>query len=42
MIFIGSSIGLVSDVKDILPHIVLFPKFHKPELSQRFVVSYAE
>ena len=24
-----------------LPHIVLFPKFHKPKLSQRFVVSYA-
>ena len=33
------SIGLESDVKDILPHIVLFPKFHKPKLSQRFVVS---
>ena len=35
------SIGLESDVKDILPHMVLFPKFHKPKLSQRFVVSYA-
>ena len=22
-------------------HIVLFPKFHEPKLSQRFVVSYA-
>ena len=31
------SIGLESDVKDILPHIVLFPK-----LSQRFMVSYAK
>ena len=26
---------------DTLPHIFLFPKFHKPKLSQRFVVSYA-
>ena len=26
---------------DELPHIVLFPKFHKPKLSQRFVVCYA-
>ena len=26
---------------DVLPHIVLFPKFHKPKFSQRFVVSYA-
>jgi hypothetical protein len=34
-------IGLKSDVKDSLPHMVLFPKFHKPKLSQRFVVSYA-
>jgi hypothetical protein len=24
-----------------LPHIVLFPKFHKPKLSQRYVVSYS-
>ena len=29
------------DIIDKLPHIVLFPKFHKPSLSQRFVVSYA-
>ena len=29
------------DSKDKLPHIVLFPKFHKPKLSQRFVVSYS-
>ena len=28
--------------KDILPHIVWFPKFHKPVLSQRFVVSYSD
>ena len=31
----------VSNIKNKLPHIVLFPKFHKPKLSQRFVVSYA-
>ena len=30
-----------SDSDDRLPHIVLFPKFHKPKLSQRFVVSYS-
>ena len=28
------------DLNNQLPHIVLFPKFHKPKLSQRFVVSY--
>ena len=28
-------------VSNKLPHIVMFPKFHKPKLSQRFVVSYA-
>ena len=27
------------DIK--LPHIILFPKFHKPVFSQRFIVSYA-
>ena len=27
--------------EDVLPHIVFFPKFHKPKFSQRFVVSYA-
>ena len=27
--------------KDELPHIILFPKFHKPTFSQRFVVSYS-
>ena len=31
----------VSNGDNRLPHIVLFPKFHKPKLSQRFVVSYA-
>ena len=31
----------VDDGDNRLPHIVLFPKFHKPKLSQRFVVSYA-
>lgn len=30
-----------SDIEDKLPHIVLFPKFHKPKFSQRFVVSYS-
>ena len=29
------------EVQNKLPHIVLFPKFHKPTLSQRFVVSYS-
>ena len=31
--------GCLDDDK--LPHIILFPKFHKPVLSQRFVVSYS-
>ena len=31
----------VDDGDNRLPHIVLFPKFHKPKLSQRFVVSCA-
>ena len=31
----------VTDIDEKLPHMVLFPKFHKPNLSQRFVVSYA-
>ena len=34
------SLDISSGVKR-LPHIVLFPKFHKPKFSQRFVVSYA-
>ena len=29
------------EVSDQLLHIVMFPKFHKPKLSQRFVVSCA-
>ena len=28
------------DLSNNLPHIFLLPKFHKPQLSQRFVVSY--
>ena len=31
----------VSSLDNSLPHMVLFPKFHKPRLSQRFDVSYA-
>ena len=31
----------ITQIDNRLPHIVLFPKFHKPKLSQRFVVSYA-
>ena len=31
----------VSSLDNSLPHMVLFPKFHKPRLSQRFVVSYS-
>ena len=31
----------VSSLDNSLPHMVLFPKFQKPRLSQWFVVSYA-
>ena len=36
----NNSFIMGSKNKDILPHIIWFPKFHKPVLSQRFVVSY--
>ena len=32
----------ISSGAEKLSHIVLFPKFHKPKFSQRFVVSYAD
>ena len=43
MIFIKDDLNIKEHVSNdnSLPHIVLFPKFHKPKLSQRFVVSYA-
>jgi len=33
--------GITSDDCNNLPHIMLFPKFHKPILSQRYVISYS-
>ena len=41
--FMKDELNIDNDLNedDILPHIVFFPMFHKPKLSQRFVVSYA-
>ena len=36
------NINIKLDKKLELPHIVLYPKFHKPVLSQRFLISYAD
>ena len=35
------SLNLAVDIDNKLPHMILFPKFHKPKFSQRYVVSYA-
>ena len=40
--FLKSNINAkVENLDMMLPHIILFPKFHKPVFSQRFIVSYA-